>query len=158
MDHKATSIPPELIGTWRQTSGVHENLDTGEKTHTFGLQPIGFVQFTADGRMTALTVHCERRRPAAIVPDREETHALYHSMLAYGGTFTVAGNTVTYHLDVSWNQAWTGTDQLRYWRIEGNRLFVQTPEFEDPFIGERTVHRVSFEKMTPADNRLALKP
>ena len=150
-----SEIPVELLGTWRQLSAVTENLSTGEKTNVFRDKPVGFVQFTADGRVTLMTIDTARTKPVADIATAAEASELYRTMIAYSGTFSIAGNTVTYDLDISWNENWTGTKQLRYWALEGNRLLVWTPEFDDPFKGGRAIHRLSFEKMTPDDNRLS---
>jgi hypothetical protein len=55
-----------------------------------------------------------------------ERAQLFSSMYAYAGTFTVDGDTVTHHVDISWNENWTGTDQLRNVRLEGDRLYIST--------------------------------
>ncbi len=55
--------------------------------------------------------------------DRAE---LYNTMVAYAGTFTFDGAVATCHVDVSWNEAWTGTAQVRHVRFEGDRLVWST--------------------------------
>jgi hypothetical protein len=42
-----------------------------------------------------------------------------------GGTFEVVGSQVMHKLDISWNEAWTGTTQRRNFRIDGSRLTIQ---------------------------------
>jgi hypothetical protein len=43
-------------------------------------------------------------------------------MFAYAGTYSVEGGRVTHHVDISWNEVWTGTDQVRFYEINGNIL------------------------------------
>jgi hypothetical protein len=31
---------------------------------------------------------------------------------------------VTHHVDISWNQAWNGTDLIRFYKLEGNTLMI----------------------------------
>jgi Lipocalin-like domain len=146
--------PAGLLGTWRQLSAVTENIATGEQRNVFREKPVGFVQFTSDGRVTLITIDPVRKKPAGDIATAEEASELYRTMIAYGGTFSIAGNSVTYDLDITWNENWTGSLQLRYWELRDGKLFVWTPEFDDPFKGGRAVHRLSFEKMKPGDNRL----
>src|SRR5271167_403498 len=35
-------------------------------------------------------------------------------MIAYSGAYSLEGNKVTRKIEVSWNQAWTGTNQQRF--------------------------------------------
>ncbi len=150
-----SEIPAELVGTWRQLSAVAEDLASGEKVNNFGARPVGFVQFTADGRMSLMTIHTDRKKPAGEIASSQEASELYRTMIAYGGTFSISGDTITYDIDIAWNQTWIGTKQVRHWKLQGNKLMVWTPEkFHDPFIGGRALHRLSFEKMSATDNRL----
>jgi Lipocalin-like domain len=48
-------------------------------------------------------------------------------MTSYGGTYTIDGNEITHHVDVSWNESWTGTDQKRVARFEGNCVYLSSP-------------------------------
>jgi hypothetical protein len=47
-------------------------------------------------------------------------------MFAYAGTYTVEGDKVTHNVDVSWNEAWTGTDVVRFYKLDGNTLTITT--------------------------------
>jgi len=146
--------PAGLIGTWRQLSAVTEDIATGKQTSVFKQKPIGFVQFTSEGRVTLMTIDPVRKKPAGEVATTEEAAELYRTMIAYSGTFSISGNSVTYDLDITWNEHWTGSLQLRHWELRDGKLLVWTPEFDDPFKGGRAVHRLSFEKMKSGDNRL----
>jgi len=42
-------------------------------------------------------------------------------------------------VDVSWNQAWTGTDQTRSYKFGGNRLSLATTKSLDPVEGKPSV-------------------
>ena len=55
--------------------------------------------------------------------DRAE---LFTSMVAYAGTYSFDGKTVTHHIEVSWNENWTATDQQRDVQIDGNRVILTT--------------------------------
>lgn len=147
MSDPSNSSSAALIGTWRQLTAVAEALPSGVKRDVMGPNPVAYVIFTPNRRMMLMGVDPDRKRPAGKVPTAEEAKELYFSMIAYGGTYTVDGNEVVYDLDISWNQVWTGTKQLRYWEIKDGRLTISTPEFIDPFVGGRSIHRITWEKI-----------
>jgi hypothetical protein len=37
---------------------------------------------------------------------------------------------VVHHIDTSWNQAWTGTDQIRHFVLEGETLTITTAPYK----------------------------
>ncbi|MDB5534689.1 MAG: hypothetical protein JWO28_3004 [Hyphomicrobiales bacterium] len=137
----------QLIGTWKQLSGVVEEVGTGVSRSNLSTAPSGFITFSADGRIVNLTVDSSRKKPQSNPPTAAEAEALFRSLIAYAGTYEVDGNKVTYQLDVSWNELWTGTEQVRYWRIEGDKLHVSTPEIVNPLTGKKSIHRLVFEKV-----------
>ncbi len=136
-----------LVGTWRQIAAVAEALPSRVRRDVMSERPVAYVMFSPGGRMMLMGVNPNRAKPAGDVPTDEEARYLYHSMIAYAGTYRVSGNEVVYDLDISWNQLWTGTKQLRYWEIRDGRLVISTPEFIDPFIGGRSIHRITWEKI-----------
>jgi Lipocalin-like domain len=146
--HAGDAIPPQLLGTWRLVSSTLEEVPSGAKIDLFGPNPIGFINYGADGRMMVLQVRRDRPTPASAVPTAEEAAALFRSLLAYGGRFTVSGNKVTHHVDISWNQTWTGHDQVRFFRFDGNRVELSTEVSPDPVHGKMSVRRLVWEKIT----------
>ena len=136
-----------LIGTWKQLTGtmVEEGSDVSKSN--LSAAPNGYVNFSPDGRLLLLSVDSARKKPAGEVPTPAEAEALYRSMIAYAGTYTVEGNKVAYDLDVTWNESWTGTKQVRFWKVEGDRLTVTTPEIVNPLTGKRSVFRLTFQKV-----------
>src|ERR1019366_2965598 len=97
---------------------------------------VGYRSFSSDGRLTAMNVESVRATPAPAVPSPAEAEALFRSMIAYTGTYEIKGNQLICDIDVSWNEAWTGTRQLRFWEINGDRLTISTPEMVDPWNGK----------------------
>lgn len=39
---------------------------------------------------------------------------VFDTMFAYSGSYTVEADRVIHHVDMSWNEAWSDTDQLRF--------------------------------------------
>ena len=73
-------------------------------------------------RMMALLTAEGRKRP---VTD-EDGLAAFRSMIAYSGIYRVEGDHWITKVDVAWNEARTGTDQMRVFRLEGDKLTVVT--------------------------------
>jgi len=70
-----------------------------------------------------IIVDSNRKKPAGGVATASEAEALFRSMVAYSGTYSVRGYQVIHRPDASWNEAWTGTDQgarlqVRWWSSE----------------------------------------
>jgi lipocalin-like protein len=143
----ADPIPPQLIGTWRLVSNTLEEVASGRKTDLMGKDPIGFISYGADGRMMILQVRSDRVKPQGPVPTPSEAEALFKSFLGYAGTYSISGNTITHHVDLSWNQAWTGTDQVRTFSFDGNRVTLATEASADPIHGIVGVRRLVWEKV-----------
>ena len=109
-----------LLGTWKLKSYVREVAATGERYNERGEQPNGYLSYAADGRMYAIITWDNRANPHDVVPTNEERVRLYRTMISYAGTYTVDAEKVIHHVDISWNQNWTGTDQVRFYKLEGN--------------------------------------
>src|SRR5713101_3641677 len=50
--------------------------------------------------------------------------------IAYARTFSLGDNLVVHHIDTSWNQAWTGTDQIRHFVLDGDTLTITTAPYK----------------------------
>ena len=73
--------------------------------------------------------------------------ALHKSMLAYSGKYRVEGNDFITVVDASWNEEWNGTEQRRHFRIEGDRLFIESaPAPSILFPGKTDFRRIIWER------------
>jgi hypothetical protein len=88
-----------------------------------GKNPTGYAIFTPEGR-AMFVVTGERRKPAKSVTERAE---LLGSLVAYTGTYRIEGDSWITNVEVAWNPEWVGTEQRRFFRVDGNRLQVSTP-------------------------------
>jgi hypothetical protein len=109
-----------LIGNWRIVSW--QVVVDGQPRDLFGPNPKGFVLLTPDGRAMALTTASDRQ-PGE---DDAARAALHRSMLAYTGRYRVEGDEFITTVDVSWNESWTGTEQRRRFRLDGDTLYVES--------------------------------
>ena len=135
-----------LLGSWRLQSFVREIAATGERYDQLGTHPDGWIHYLADGRMIVMFVAGDQPHPAADVPTDAERIALHKSMLAYGGSYVVDPAKVIHRVDIAWNGARLGTDQVRFHTIAGSRLTLKTAPNRSPVDGREGVGILVFEK------------
>jgi hypothetical protein len=133
-----------LIGTWKVVSYDNEFQDGSPRRAAYGQHPTGFIILTAEGRMMAI-VAGEGRKPATT---DEERAALMRTMLAYSGMYRLEGDKWITKVDVSWNAAWNGTEQIRFYKLDGDRLEVTGAWATAPFLPGSPILRgvVVFER------------
>lgn len=136
-----------LIGTWKLTSFVRQDAVTGERRSALGERPDGYLGYAPDGRMYALFVAEGRAAPAGDHPTDAERVQLHKSMLAYAGTYTIAGDRVVHHIDIAWNQARLGSDQVRFFKLDGDRLTLTTERNKSPIDGAEGFGVLEFERV-----------
>jgi hypothetical protein len=135
-----------LVGTWKLKSFV-TTTTTGEKSSPFGEHPNGYLSYSADGRMHAIGTADGRIVPHEVVPTDEERLKLHKTMFAYAGTYSVESDKVIHHVDISWNQAWNGTDQVRFYKLTGKTLTITTARSKSPLNGREGVSVLVWEKV-----------
>lgn len=138
-----------LLGTWKLKSFVREVAATGERYNERGEHPNGYLSYAADGRMYAIITWDNRANPHDVVPTNEERIRLYGTMISYAGTYTMAAEKVIHHVDISWNQIWTGTDQVRFYKLEGNILTITSAPDRSPVDGREGRSILVWEKVIP---------
>jgi len=147
--NQANSIQQAILGTWKLVSYVREDLPSGAKSDVMGAHPSGYINYCRDGRMIVIIFGSDRNKPAGAVATPDEAEALIRGMLAYAGTYSIdsQAKTVTHHIDISWDQSRTGTDQVRSYKLEGDRITLTTEPSTDPATGNKTVRTLIWEKL-----------
>jgi len=136
-----------ILGTWKLKSYVREVAVTGEKINQLGEHPDGYLSYSADGRMYAIGTSNNRVKPRNVNPDDEERVKLHQTMFAFAGTYTLEGGKVIHHVDISWNEAWTGTDQIRFYKLDGNTLTITTAPNKSTYDGRESRTVLVLEKV-----------
>ena len=134
----------QLTGTWKLVAWSTK-FDGGDAIEPYGSNPKGRLVLTPD-RHWIIILTGANRKPAKTI---EEKAALLDSMIAYTGKFTVEGDKITTHVDASSNEIYTGAnqDQTRFFRIDGNKLIIQTPEIVSAVRpGQKAVGIITFER------------
>lgn len=114
--------PAKVLGIWGLVSYEMEPQATGQREPVLGKSPIGNIIFTREGRMMVVLTGEGRK-----VPSTDQDRAdLLKSLVAYTGMYRIEGDKWITKVDVSANPAWVGTEQTRFFRIDGDRLQEST--------------------------------
>jgi hypothetical protein len=117
----------ELCGAYRLIHSARRILDTGQEIDAFGKNAKGLIAYGKDRHFLALITNDGRLKPESIGTMTDQQRAdLHRTMSAYGGTYTFDGNKVEHHIDLSWNEVWTGTTVIRDVKVDGDRLIYTT--------------------------------
>lgn len=114
-----------LVGTWKLVSHTTTN-DKGEVGHPMGMNPTGFLTYTADGRFSVITASAGRK-PLLVPPPGsiEEKAGAFDTFSAYAGSYTFGGDQVIHHVEAAWAQNLVNTDQVRAAKLQGDRLTLR---------------------------------
>ncbi|MCG2632759.1 lipocalin-like domain-containing protein [Bradyrhizobium sp. WYCCWR 13023] len=132
----------QLAGSWKLTAWTIQIIG-GELTEPMGHDPKGRAVFTPDGHV-AFIIAAANRKPAA---NDAESAALLKSLLAYTGKFTIESDRFTTKVDISWNELLTGQDQVRFFKLEGDKLSLRTAEqISAVYPGKKVVGTLEWER------------
>jgi hypothetical protein len=136
----------ELAGTYRLVSTTARILETGqEEKYT---DETGYISYGKDGRMFVLLVRGKRPRPESLENMTDQQRAdLFRTVTAYSGRYTFDGKTVKHHIDISWNEVFTGTTLRRDIERDGDKIMLTTPASRRSKDGKMSVRTLVFEKV-----------
>jgi Lipocalin-like domain len=139
-NHTATT---DFIGTWKLVdySFLHED---GTVEKPWGDHVVGYLLYSAEGYMSGNLSPAGRRHNLETAPGQKRNRN--RDYIAYAGPYTIDGDTVTHHVEVSLFPNWLGTAQLRYHKREGNTLILRTPPI--PSGGAVVAVQLRWEKVT----------
>jgi hypothetical protein len=116
----------KLVGTWKLVS-ASSTTSQGERIDApYGVGPTGFLTYSENGMMTSV-ISYGGRKPLSIASKLEEQAEAFKTFLAYAGRYTLTGNKVTHHIEVSSIQNYVGKDLVRDIRFEDDRITLITP-------------------------------
>ena len=110
----------QLIDVWKLQTYEIEFQDTGERITPMGVHLNGYGTFTPEGRTIAI-VTAEGREVPKTDADRA---AAFKTMISYTGTYRIEGDHWITKVDVSWNESWVGTEQIRFYSVDGDTLSI----------------------------------
>jgi hypothetical protein len=129
------ALRKRIVGMWTLVSVVYEDQATKERAPVLGERPRGRQIATADGRWLALVTAEGRPVPKT---DEQRAQAL-RTMISYSGRYRVENGRVITKVEIAWNEAWVGGEQIRFIRFEGDRLFIESPPMPHPNVNNKVV-------------------
>ena len=120
----------KLVGTWKLVSAL-STTPAGEPSKApYGPSPVGFLSYSEDGRVSVL-ISYGGRKPlsvggAALALQEEQAEA-FKTFLAYAGRYTVNGDKVTHHIEISSIQNYVGKDLVRDIKFQSDQIALVTP-------------------------------
>ena len=127
-----------IVGTWRLISCFMEDVETEEQKAVWGHRPNGMLVITAAGRWIVLQTAEGRKIPYT----DENASTAFRSMLAYGGSYRTEKQKIVVHVDIAWDESWTGTEQVRFFSVDGDRLHIDAPPQRYANFGDRMMRAV----------------
>lgn len=120
------AAPSPVVGAWKLES-FNERVTGGSFKPRFGPNPVGYLIYTASGRVSA-TLSGVHRRPlqsgsASAEADCDES---VYDFLAYAGKYEIAGSTVFHHIETSVFTNLVGVTLKRGFELRGNALIIRT--------------------------------
>ena len=127
----AEDLASQIVGVWKLKNIERKELASGKAVKYFGKNPSGYLHFTKGGRWISEGFAEARKVPAAPELSDAERVALFKTMFAYAGTYKLEGDKLILAIDASWNQAWTGTNQVFNKAVlSGTTMFLETAPFK----------------------------
>ncbi|WP_109476976.1 lipocalin-like domain-containing protein [Paraburkholderia sp. C35] len=126
-----------LHGSWQLISFNTELKDSNARTQPWGANPNGYLIFSPDGRMMVL-VTAQAREPG--ITD-EKAAALFRTLMAYTGQCRIEKDRFITKIDSCWNEAWNGSEQERFYKLDGDVLEVSTAWMPNPLVPGNPVGR-----------------
>jgi hypothetical protein len=148
----AGAAPPvenDLHGLWKVTSYHRQVVGTDEITMPMGAHPNGFLELRPDHRALYI-VTADGRKPFSKPPTPEEYRDKFITMSVFAGTYQVAGDKITFHVEVGQFPDWVGTDIRRTLDLQGNVLHYATTPIRMSATNGKTedaIFTLTFEKL-----------
>ena len=140
-----------LIGSWKLDSFELQAGD-GTISHPYGKELTGYLFYNDDGFMSAAFMNSERGR--AKDEDLSVAGAVsnYDQYMAYTGPFEINGDKIVHRVEVASLEAFVGSVQERWFKIDGDRLELLTAPLS---VGsDAPVGRLAWHRVTSSDSSL----
>jgi hypothetical protein len=115
-----------IVGTWSLQSFTERDVGTDALSFPMGRRPKATVIYTASGHVATIFTATGREAPAGPRASDAEAAQLYRTMVAFAGRYEIHGDELIYHPEISWNEAWNGTRQVRYLEISEGLLRIRS--------------------------------
>jgi hypothetical protein len=138
----------DILGPWKLLA-LKATSKEGRVMYPFGESPTGMILYDPSGYMFYIAMRSDRgnfESGDVLGGTAEEKLAAFESFDAYNGTYEVNfdDKTITHTVEASRTPNWKGTDQVRHFRLSGDRLIIETPAIQAQ--GSEWVIEVIFER------------
>ena len=120
----------KLVGTWKLVSASSTSSKGDRNEAPYGVGPACFLTYTEEGRVTSLISYGGRKLLSAGggtgAPLEEQAEA-FKTFLAYAGRYTLSGDKVTHHIEISSIQNYVDKDLVRNVKFQGDQIALVTP-------------------------------
>lgn len=120
-----------VVGVWNLVSFYGECQITSERSPILGLNPLGRLILSSEGYMIGIITARGRSLPLTAA-DRS---AAFDTQIAYSGKYSISDGKFITLVDMSCNETWVGTAQIRHFQLHRSRLKVVSEWMNDPFKG-----------------------
>lgn len=125
-----------LLGTWKLISAIAILPDGSIEPDVYGVNPVGYITYTPEGRMMVIFARRDRTlfsidvksplgQDMQLVPVTELAQA-FTTFNAYAGTYELNGNTVIHHIEIASIPNRVGTDLVRTFSLNGDQVTLKT--------------------------------
>lgn len=120
----------QLVGTWKLVSASSKDTSGNLNEPPYGINPVGFLTYTKDGRVTALISYGGRKplsvgaKPALLLEEQAEA---FKTFLAYGGRYRLDGNKIIHSIEISSIQNYVNRELVRTLKFQDNQIVLFTP-------------------------------
>ena len=128
----------DVVGTWSLLSCYMEDVESKERKEIRGERPNGRLTLTATGDWIVVQTAQGRKVPQS----DEDRIAAFRSMLAYSGKYRVEEEKIIINIDIAWDEAWTATEQVRFFKRDGDRLHIEVAPQRYPNLGDKVMRAV----------------
>jgi hypothetical protein len=140
-------IAQKLVGTWTLVA-ASSTTSTGERNETpYGLNPVGYLTYTADGRISSVISYGGRKPLSMGGGKMEEQAEAFKTFLAYAGRYSLSGDKLIHHIEVSSIQNYVDRELVRTIKFEGDRITLITPP--TPVNGQIQTVELVWQRLQP---------
>lgn len=136
---------PEIVGSWKQTAFYQKVIGTGERRDIYGDKVLGRVIYTKEGTFCTMATAADRKQASSAVAEAEKP-ALFSSMYAYCGKYTVDGAKLSTMADTAWAPGWLSSPHDGKWEVKGKILTFETTPFKSMRDGVEVIAIVQYER------------
>jgi len=126
MSSETQITPNQLLGTWKLLTAVSTTASGERNENPYRENPSGLLTYSPTGRVIAL-ISFGGRKPLSIRAATEEKAEAFDTFLAYAGRYSVNGNKVVHHVEISSIQNYVNRDLIRTVSFDGDSMTLTTP-------------------------------